>query len=126
MNRDDFEMVLASIPELHIRKWKDEDVSMLFKILYWCALRPIEGIKLSKEDFNINNRTISLGQTKTQKNAVALIPARFSNELEDYLYSKEPGRLLVGLTYDTFYRWLKRLGLMFDIPAWVTPQIETG
>jgi len=77
MNQYDFARVLDTIPQLRIRKWIDNDVKMLFKILYWSALRPIEGIMLSKEQFNLTNRIINLGQTKTQKNARAIIPLVF-------------------------------------------------
>ena len=62
------QLIIETIPDLKIRKWIDEDIQMLFKILYWGALRPSEGLKLKKEDFNITNRTIHLGKTKTRKN----------------------------------------------------------
>jgi len=125
MSLEDFDRVLTTIPTLRIRKWYDEDVAMLFKILYWCALRPIEGIQRSKSDFNLNNRTVKLGNTKTKHNDYALIPTRFVQELEYYLDQKEEGRLLDGLTYHTFYRWLKRLGKLCDIEAWIMPQYES-
>ena len=119
-------LILDSIPSLKIRKWEDYDIQMLFKILYWCALRPTEGILLQKSDFNFNNRTINLGQTKTKKNDAALIPQRFCQELEDYINTKENGRLFVGLTYHNLWEWLKKLGKSLNIEAWITPQNETG
>lgn len=118
--------ILDAIPTLKIRKWEDSDVIMLFKILYWCALRPIEGIRLSKSDFSFNNRTISLGQTKTRKNDYAVIPLTFIPELKKYISEKEDGKLYDKLTYDTFYRWLKKLGKKLEILAWVTHQDITG
>ena len=126
MNQQDFDKVLDAIPTLSIRKWYDNDVRMLFKILYWCALRPIEGIKLSKEDFDLESRKIDLGNTKTKINDKAPIPRVFVPELETYLTNKGNGRLFDGLTYDTFYHWLKRLGKSLDISAWTTHQSETG
>jgi len=120
------ERIIDSIPLLKIRKWYDYDVQMLFRILYWCALRPMEAIELEKKDFNFTNRTISLHQTKTKKNDIALIPVRFSPQLKNYVISKEEGRLFEGLTYHAFYTWLKRLGKMLEIESWVTPQLETG
>ena len=125
MNQDDFKRVVQTIPELKIRKWDDTDVKYLFKILYYCALRPIEGIKLSKVDFNINDRYVYLGKTKTESNAKAIIPSIFCTELEIYLHNKDSGRLFPKLTYDTFYRWLKKLGEICEIEAWTTPQNET-
>ena len=60
-------MALATIPELKIRKWLDIDIVMMFKIMYFCALRPGEAIKLKKEDFDIESREVYLGKTKTHK-----------------------------------------------------------
>ena len=126
LNPEDFERVIETIPRLGIRKWDDDDIEMLFRMLYWCALRPNEGIRLSKEDFDLESRKIYLGKTKTNVNDVAPIPMVFIPELTTYLYTKEPGRLFSGLSYNTFYPWLKKLGRILDIPSWVTLQAETG
>jgi integrase len=126
MNQQDFAKVLDEIPRLFIRKWYDEDIKMLFSILYWCALRPIEGINLRKEDFDLQSRKLSLGRTKTKLNDIAPIPSIFVPKLANYLEFKEDGRLFEGLTYNTFYPWLKKLGKLLDIPAWTTPQDITG
>ena len=126
LNQDDFERVINEIPNLGIRKWMDDDIEMLFRILYWCALRPNEGIGLSAEDFDLDSRKIHLGKTKTNVNDIAPIPMVFIPELQSYLYTKENGRLFPGLTYNTFYPWLKKLGKRLDIPSWVTLQAETG
>ena len=114
------------IPDLKIRKWKDLDIEMLFKTLYYCALRPTEGITLSKESFDLEEREIALGQTKTKKQDFAPIPKIYIPELEAYLRTKKPGRLLPGLTYNAAYRWFKRLGIMCNITAWTTNQSASG
>jgi integrase len=121
-----FEKILAYVPNLGIRKQKDEDVQFLFKILYWCALRPMEGIVRSKEDFNLEDRELSLGKTKTTKNDTATIPKIFLNELTYYLDSKEDGRLFPGLTYHTFFHWIIRIGTALEIKAWTTPESISG
>ena len=106
MNQQDFAKVIDEIPRLMIRKWLDEDIQMLFEILYWCALRPNEGIRLRKEDFDLESRKISLGRTKTKLNDIAPIPSVFVPKLANYLEFKEEGRLFDGLTYNSFYPWL--------------------
>lgn len=125
MNPQDFELVLSAVHQLGIRKWLDHDVQMLFKILYWCALRPSEGIRLKKEDFNLAEREVYLGRTKTEAQGKAPIPMLFIEELTAYLSTKESGSLLKDLTYDTAYLWFKRLGLLLGIKAWTTPKSET-
>ena len=125
INQEDFARILDAIPRLHIRKWLDVDVQMLFKILYWCALRPEEGIRLKKEDFHLADREIYLGKTKTEGIGYAPIPDPFIPELESYLAAKPDGELLPGLTYNTLYPWLIKLGKMLQIEAWTTDQSES-
>lgn len=98
---------------------------MLFKIQYWCALRPMEIIVREKSDFNIFDRVIKLGDTKTRDNDTTIIPKRFCTELQEWLNLKEQGRLFENLTYNTYYLWLKRLGKMLNIEALITHQNDT-
>lgn len=126
LNQDDFGRVIDAIPTLGIRKWFDQDIAMLFEIMYWCALRPNEAIGLKKEDFDIEIREICLGNTKTRRNDRAPIPTIFVPRLSLWLAQKEDGRLFDGLTYNSFYPWLKKLGRKLDIAAWITPQEITG
>lgn len=108
-----------------IRKWNPENIQMLFKLQYWCALRPMEAIVRTKADINVADRIIILGDTKTRDNDTTIIPTRFCTELSEWLNVQEEGRLFDGLTYHTYYLWLKRLGKMLDIEALNTPQSET-
>ena len=119
-------VILDYIPSLMIRKWKDNDIQMLFKILYFCALRPSEGIFLKKESFNLEDREIYLGKTKTKKNDVAHIPNIFLDELRTWLIFKEDGRLFDGLKYNTAWRWLDRMGRDLDIQAWQVNESESN
>lgn len=119
INQEDFGIILDAIPMLQIRKWDDHDIQYLLKILYHMALRPSEGIKLKKEDFDLKNRTVYLGKTKTSKSDRAVIPRVFLEDLSWYLSDKEDGRLFPDLTYRTFWVWLKRLGIILGIEAWL-------
>ena len=114
------------IPQLGIRKWKDEDIVMLLRILYYCALRPSEAIYLKKESFNLVDREIFLGKTKTKKADYGHIPNIFISELGDWLDTKESGRLFEGLTYNTAYRWLVKMGKRMDIQAWLINEKDSN
>lgn len=118
INQEDFNIILQAIPMLKIRKWDDTDIQYLMKILYHMALRPSEGIKLEKENFDLKNRIVYLGKTKTSTMDKAVIPRVFVEDLADYLSTKEDGRLFPDLTYRTFWVWLKRLGVLLNIEAW--------
>lgn len=126
INQTDFARILAAIPSLKIRKWNDNDVVMLFKILYWLGLRPMEGIPLKKEDFHLNDNLVRLGKTKTEKLTYNEIPPPFRAELHAYINSKPDGPLFPGLTYITVYKWIRRLGDSLNIIAWTSLQEDTG
>ena len=126
ISQDTMREAIEYVPVLGIRKWKDEDITMLFKILYYCALRPSEGIYLKKESFNLKDREIYLGKTKTKRNDSAPIPRIFVDELANYLILKDNGRLFPDLKYNTFYKWLKRIGKNLDITAWQISERDSG
>ena len=86
--------------------------------MYYCALRANEAIYLKKENFNLVDREIYLGKTKTKKQDTAHIPHIFVDELTLWLSVKEQGRLFDGLKYDRVYNWCRRIGLDLDISAW--------
>lgn len=124
MPPEQFERVLAAIPSLKIRKWKDADIAMLFRICYWCGLRINEAIRLQAEDFDVDMNRIYLGKTKTEAMGKATIPVLFQAELYRYLAGKT-GPLFPKLNYPIVYHWLKRLGKDLNIDAWTTPQSDT-
>ena len=117
--------IIDHIPDLKIRKWKDEDVQMLFKICYWCGLRMNEAIRLQAEDFDLSKHEVFLGKTKTHKNDYASVPPSCTDELSLYLLGKK-GSLFPGCNYNIVYNWLARLGKMLDIAALTTPESVSG
>lgn len=127
MNPEQFKQLLDHVPDLKIRKWKDEDVKMIFKICYWCGLRMIEAKRLHVDDFDLYMKEIYLGKTKTNKEDYAPIPDRFIPELKEYLLEKNKGLLLDPVpTKLTVYKWLKKLGKQLNIQALITSQEVTG
>lgn len=118
-------LVIQYVPNLKIRKWKDEDVMMMMWIAYWCDLRIMELLPRKAEDFNLKDMEIYLGKTKNEKEAYAIIPPSFIPELSQWLQSKT-GPLFPGLTYHTVYTWLKTIGQKLDIPAFTKKQSDTG
>lgn len=125
MPREQMDKVLEYIPNLHIRKWKDEDIQMLFKLCYWCALRIGEAIRLKTGDFDLQVGKLYLGDTKANTNDDTAIPKFFISELQLWLLGKD-GNLFPGLTYGTCIKWIQRLGKELNIIAWVTPQSISG
>ena len=120
-----FNELLAAIPNLKIRKWLDRDVEMLFKLCYWCGLRINEAVRLKAVDFDLELRRVYLGKTKTEKAGKATIPILFLPELKEWLQDKE-GELFPKMNRFRVHNWLARLGQMLNIEALITPQSDTG
>lgn len=125
MPPEQFNQVIEAIPTLHIRKWKDEDIQMLFKIAYACCLRISEALKLTAEDFDISAYQVFLGKTKNEKNTYATIAPEYLAEVSLWLQGKT-GLLWPGLTYGTIIKWIQRLGKDLQIKAWTTSQSISG
>uniref|UniRef100_A0AAT9J9D4 ORF15 n=1 Tax=Nitrosopumilaceae spindle-shaped virus TaxID=3065433 RepID=A0AAT9J9D4_9VIRU len=119
-----FIQMLDVIPSLKIRKWKDSDVIMMFKITYWLALRINETLKLTMDSFDLVLGICYLGKTKTEDNDQRLVPKIFIPELKEYLKDKS-GALFPGMNYAIVYDWCKRLGKKLNILAFNTPTSVT-
>ncbi len=123
---DQFEDILKHIPDLELRKWQPEDIVMIFRITRMCALRMIEATRLKAEDFDLDEKEVYLGKTKTNQEDYAAIPEDFISELREYL-SNKGGLLLDPIpTRDTVRKWIIKLGVICDVKAWTTPQSVTG
>jgi len=120
------ENMINHIPELHIRKWADNDIRMLFRIMYHCALRPSEAIKIEKAHIDLSRREIYLGKTKTKQNDKCVIPRDILDDIGMWLPAKPKGRLWPNLRYNTLYKWLIRLGNICEITALQSSQEQTG
>ncbi len=126
INPSDFALIIQSIPDLKLRRFKVESVQMLFKITYYCALRIHEAIRLKKSDFDLEIEEVYLGKTKTKKGDRASIPESFIQELGIYLRSVQTEELFPKMNRQIVHVWTKRLGVMLNIKAWTTPQEESG
>lgn len=126
MNQVQFAQLLDHVPDLKLRKWKSEDIEMIFEIAYWCGLRMIEARRLHAEDFDLEAKEVYLGKTKTRKEDYATIPTPFVPRLRQYLKDKKGPLLDPMPTRDTVYKWLMTLGRDLNIIALTTPQEKTG
>ena len=125
MPPEQFQQVIDAIPSLNIRKWKDEDVQMLFKIQSACILRISEALKLNVQDFDIQGHRVYLGKTKNEKNTYAIISPEYLTEISIWLHERK-GPLFEGLKYGTVIKWINRLGKQLQVKAWITPQKISG
>lgn len=117
--------VVSNLGILNLRSYNEKDVEMLFKICYWVGLRINEACKLKVSDFDLEQRQVYLGKTKTKKHDVRVIPDPFIPELDLYLSVKKFGYLCPA-NRKTVDVWIRKLGKALGIPAWITPQSKTG
>ena len=126
-----FDLILLYVTNnLKSKKLKSIDIQMIFKIAYHAGLRINEVLKLSKSSFDFNLLQINLGKTKTKTHDLATFPNSFSLELQDYLFNDRSlilkYDLLFPISRQTVYTWIMQIGLALQIPAWTTPQTESG
>ena len=126
-----FDLILLYVTNnLKSKKLKSIDIQMIFKIAYHAGLRINEVLKLSKSSFNFDLLQINLGKTKTKSHDLATFPNSFSQELQDYLFNDRSlilkSDLLFPISRQTVYTWIMQIGLALQIPAWTTPQTESG
>jgi site-specific recombinase XerD len=126
-----FDLILLYVTNnLKSKKLKSIDIQMIFKIAYHAGLRINEVLKLSKSSFNFDLLQINLGKTKTKTHDLATFPNSFSLELQDYLFNDRSlilkSDLLFPISRQTVYTWIMQIGLALEIPAWTTPQTESG
>ena len=126
-----FDLILLYVTNnLKSKKLKSIDIQMIFKIAYHAGLRINEVLKLSKSSFNFDLLQINLGKTKTKTHDLATFPNSFSQELQDYLFNDRSlilkSDLLFPISRQTVYTWIMQIGLALQIPAWTTPQTESG
>lgn len=120
---EQFNDIVEYVPELHIRKWKDEDVQMSMKIAYYCALRyGSEVATLKKGAFDYERKEVYLGRTKTKDEDYAPLPSFFIPELKEFWQDKNDDELLVGCKAQTMFKWLIRAGVALNIEALITSQ----
>ena len=127
--QEKFNLILNYVAfNLKPKKLNALDVQMIFKIAYHAGLRINEVLKLSKSSFDFNLLQINLGKTKTKSHDLATFPASFSKELQDYFLNKSISQndLLFPISRQTVYTWIMQIGLALQIPAWTTPQTESG
>ena len=89
---DDFEKFLKTIPKLLAYTQKSgrpplspEVFSLLFKMMFYCALRPNEVIKIKKSDIDLEKMEIKVALSAISKLPIVTITPNLVGELGDYL-----------------------------------------
>lgn len=130
VNPEDFGKLLAAIDRIEFRDHRPEQVKVLFKITYWCALRIREALALRWDDIDWDGPTIRLRKTKTGKNVQVLIPPGLIEDLDNWYQAENPADdslpMFAGIKYINVYKWLKRLGEITGLEALKAAQSETG
>jgi len=121
LTQDDFNKFLTSIPKLTKfsknlgRGLTLSEFQMFCKLLYYCALKTEEILSLSKEDFNLDSRILTLKESITSSNQTT-IPPNLIPELESFLKNYSSNEKLFKVTrqniYDTITEVAAEAGLI--------------
>lgn len=74
------------------------DFSILYKLMFYCALRLSEVKKLKKSDFNLANRILKVQTSRTTKIQDTTIPLIILDELESFLKNKKDDDIIFPVT----------------------------
>ena len=125
---DQFNEIIAHVPNIGIRKWDVVDVQFSMKLAYACALRYGSEVVDRKEiDFDYTRKLVYLGKTKTEIAGQAVIPNYFIDECKEYWFTKPDGEsILPNCSSQNLYLWLNKIGEDLGIEALTTSQEITG
>jgi len=96
---------------------RSSELILFYKILFYCALRVSEGLRLTKEDFNLQSRVLYIknaktGKGKTQKTTIA---PPLLEDLKWFLNSRKDGEILFPMCRDTALRYAKEAGYKAEL-----------
>jgi len=89
---EELNKILAIIPKMSpFKSWRAtlnaEETQLLFKLIYFCALRNSEIINLKKSDFDLENKLLQISRARKTENTT--IPPNLIGELKTYLKDKQ-------------------------------------
>lgn len=128
LSESDFQKFIDFIPELDMYKKKTsriiltlEDTVILYKLMYYCALKVKEVLNLKKEDFNLDQKLLNLKNVNTPIKQTT-IPPFLVSELKDFLENKGESKKLFEITHTAISQKTKKIGEMAKLKIFKTTE----
>ena len=67
------------------KSYKKLVISIIYRLIFYCGLRPNEGREIMISDINLNNQTIFIRKNKTHKERIIPISDDISEMIKDYM-----------------------------------------
>jgi len=96
------------------KEQKEQQLNLIFILYYGCGLRKSEGLKLTVNDIDFDNKTLFIRQGKGYKDRIIPLSENIYNSLKNYVYNFrnqtkiEHNQLFINPT-ETLIGWLKDL-----------------
>jgi len=115
-----FDKFIEVIPRLN--NYKDnfrysltpKKMQLLFKIIYYCALRVSEVLNLYATDFDLEHRILRVRRSKTGKNQKTSVPIPIHQELKN-AFEVCPTEKLFDITRQTVWNYGKKAGKLANL-----------
>jgi|APSaa5957512535_1039671.scaffolds.fasta_scaffold10398_4 hypothetical protein len=121
ITEDEFKKFISCIPELDMYKNKSprvilsiSEIEIVFKLMYYCALKIQEVVDLEKEDFDLENKFLHLRNVNTNVKTTT-IPFAIISELSDFLKTKQPHVKLFTAGRSTISINAKKIGEIAEL-----------
>lgn len=101
------------------KSYKKLVISIIYRLIFYCGLRPNEGREIMISDINLNNQTIFIRKNKTHKERIIPISDDISEMIKDYTIINSAATPVTQKsrkisTYDLFPTTLASLGVTFN------------
>ena len=108
-----------------------EDLVLLIRVAYYCALRMSEALGVRVMDIDCEKKVLRLGKAKTDTGAQVYMPPELLPHMVEWTkrYASTPERYIMGNTtvpMTTMSVWLKALGEKCNIAALTTSSKKSG
>ena len=121
LSTDEFEKFLNTIPKLPLYHSPKQELKLsvpkfqlLCKMLYYCALTSKEVLSLKKSDFNLEEKTLTIRESRGNTN-LTTIPPNLIRELSSFLEKLKPNDSLFKVHRMSVWRLVQDVGKLTGI-----------
>ncbi len=92
-----------------------DEVQWLFRLMYNCALRAKEVLNIRRQDFDLENKLLTVGTTKIARFPFATILLNDVPALKEFLEGRPPDETLFKMTRSTVWKYANDIGKLAGI-----------
>ena len=108
ITKEQFQNLVATmIHDMGSELQKKKEASLAALLMMETGIRPREALALRRQDFNLDDRTISIRQTKTGTHRMAIMPDYMMSTISGLIQTKRACDPVFTLTEGQFRKYIK-------------------